>query len=79
MWANRKNPRTPCIIVLTEDGISPQTPRWRMYNSTCARWIPSGVSGVPGQIGDRRQLGARHRVRLERQQNGIRHGISPAI
>ena len=23
MWANRKNPRTPCLIVLTEDGIRP--------------------------------------------------------
>ncbi len=29
-WANRKNRRTPCIIVLTEDGISPPSPRWRM-------------------------------------------------
>jgi hypothetical protein len=33
-----------CIIVLTEDGIRPVSPRWRMYNSTCARWIPTSGS-----------------------------------
>jgi hypothetical protein len=27
MWANRKNPRTPCIIVTTEESMSPQLPR----------------------------------------------------
>jgi hypothetical protein len=30
MWANRKNPRTVCIEVLTEEVISPDSPRWRM-------------------------------------------------
>ena len=44
MWANRKNPRTPCIIVLIEESISPQSPRWRMYSSTWARWIPTSGS-----------------------------------
>jgi len=43
MWANRKNPRTPCIIMLTEESINPDSPSWRMYSSTCARWIP--ISG----------------------------------
>jgi hypothetical protein len=36
------------------------------------------VAGVPGQVGDSRQLGRRHRVRLERQQDGVRHGMLPA-
>jgi hypothetical protein len=44
MWANRKNPRTPCIIVLIEDAISPDSPSPRMYSSTCARWIPTSGS-----------------------------------
>lgn len=30
MWANRKNPRTPCIIVVTDETRSPLSPRWRM-------------------------------------------------
>jgi hypothetical protein len=34
MWANRKKPRTPCNIVLIEDGLNPLSPRWRMYSST---------------------------------------------
>jgi hypothetical protein len=29
------------------------------------------VAGVPGQIGDRRQLGTRYRVRLEWQQKAV--------
>jgi hypothetical protein len=33
MWANRRNPRTPCIVVLIEDGIRPVSPRWRMKSS----------------------------------------------
>lgn len=41
MWANRKNPRTPCIIVLVEEARSPVSPRWRMYSSTWARWMPT--------------------------------------
>jgi hypothetical protein len=44
MWANRKDPRTPCIIVLTDDGMSPVSPRCRMYSSTWARWIPTSGS-----------------------------------
>jgi len=40
MWY-RKNPRTPCIIVTTEESISPDSPSWRMYSSTWARWIPT--------------------------------------
>lgn len=44
MWANLKNPRAPCIIVLIEEGINPQPPRCRMYSSTWARWIPSSGS-----------------------------------
>jgi hypothetical protein len=30
MCAKRKNPRTACIIVLTEEGISPHSPRCGM-------------------------------------------------
>ncbi len=30
MWANRKKPRTPCIIVLTEETRRPLPPRCRM-------------------------------------------------
>jgi hypothetical protein len=30
MWANRKNPRTACIIVFTEESIRPASPRSRM-------------------------------------------------
>jgi len=40
MWANRKYPRTACIIVLTEE-FNPRSPRPRMYSSTWARWIPA--------------------------------------
>ena len=40
MWANRKYPRTACIIVTTEVSIRPCSPSWRMYSSTWARWIP---------------------------------------
>jgi hypothetical protein len=35
--ANRKKPRTPCNIVLIEDGLNPLSPRSRMYSSTWAR------------------------------------------
>src|SRR5688572_12096502 len=31
MWANRKNPRTACIIVVTEESISPASPSCPMY------------------------------------------------
>jgi hypothetical protein len=30
MWANLKNPRTPCIIVLTEETLRPLSPRCRI-------------------------------------------------
>jgi hypothetical protein len=30
MWANRKKPRTACIEVVTEEAISPDSPRYRM-------------------------------------------------
>ncbi len=30
MWANRKKPRTACIIVTTEESINPKSPSWRM-------------------------------------------------
>ncbi len=46
MWANRKNPRTACIIVVTEESIRPATPGWRMYSSTWARWIPTSGSSL---------------------------------
>ena len=36
-----------------------------------------GVARVPGQVGDRRLLRRRHRVGLERQQDGVRHGMLP--
>ncbi len=36
MWAKRKYPRTACIIVTTEESISPRSPSWRMYSST---WV----------------------------------------
>ena len=39
-----KDPGTPCIIVFTEETLSPPSPRWRMYSSTCARWIPTSGS-----------------------------------
>ena len=29
------------VDVFTEEGISPESPRCRMYSSTCARWIPT--------------------------------------
>ena len=56
MWANRKNPRMPCIIVLIEDGISPVSARWRMNSSTCARCIPTSASSplVSHQANQRR-------------------------
>ena len=44
MWANRKNPRTACIIVVTDESMSPASPSCRMYNSTWARWIPRSGS-----------------------------------
>jgi len=28
MWANRKNPRTPCIMVTTEESISSDSANW---------------------------------------------------
>jgi len=36
-----EEPTATCIIVLTEESISPQLPRCRMYSSMCARWIPT--------------------------------------
>ena len=30
MWANQKNPRIACIEVLTEEAMSPDSPRCRM-------------------------------------------------
>jgi hypothetical protein len=33
-----------------------------------------GVTRVPGQVRDSRQLGRRHRVGLEREQGSVRHG-----
>ena len=55
MWANRKYPRTPCIIVTIEESISPQSPRWRMYSSTWARLIPiSGSSPLPSHQANQR-------------------------
>lgn len=30
MWAQRNSPRTPCIIVTTEESISPDSASWRM-------------------------------------------------
>ena len=44
MCANRKNPRTPCIIVVTVESINPASPNWRMYSSTGALWIPTNGS-----------------------------------
>jgi hypothetical protein len=41
MWANRKKPRTACIIVRTVESISPESASWRMYSLTWARWIPT--------------------------------------
>ena len=35
------------------------------------------VTGLPVEIGDSRQVGRRHRVTLERQQDGIRMGGLP--
>ena len=48
MWANRKYPRTACMEVFTDHDISPDSPRWRMYSSTCARWIPTSGSSSLG-------------------------------
>jgi hypothetical protein len=36
------------------------------------------VTRIPREIGHGGQLGRRHRVRLERQQEGLRHGMLPA-
>jgi hypothetical protein len=33
-----------CIEVVTEEAISPDSPRYRMYSSMCARWIPTSGS-----------------------------------
>jgi hypothetical protein len=57
-----------------ETGLAPLEPAPKLVGVLAVR-----VSGVPGQIRDRRQLGAGHRVGLERQQDGVRHGCSPAI
>jgi hypothetical protein len=43
MCANRKKPRTACIMARTEESMRPWSPRWRMYSSTWARWArPAG-------------------------------------
>jgi hypothetical protein len=47
IWAHRKNPRTACIIVLTEDGLKPWSPRWRIYTALrdLAGCRPAGRAG----------------------------------
>jgi hypothetical protein len=37
VWAKRKYPRTACIIVTTDESISPRSPRPRMYGRDDAR------------------------------------------
>jgi hypothetical protein len=39
-----ENPRTACIEVLTEEAISPDSPRCRMWSSMWARWISTSGS-----------------------------------
>jgi hypothetical protein len=44
MWANRKNPRTACIIVLTDEAINPALPSWGMQSSMWPRWTSTSGS-----------------------------------
>jgi hypothetical protein len=53
-------------------GLAPLEPPAQLVGIQVVR-----ASGIPGQLGDRRQLAARHRVGLERQQDGVRHGMLP--
>ena len=70
MWANRKKPRTPCIIVLVEDAISPAAPRLRMYNST--RY--ENASNGPCAPRTRRPSSPRLRGRLTRRRASSSQG-----
>ena len=59
MWANRKKPRTPCIMVLTEEFRTPVSCRWRMaaVHAVHAAWRPANPLMTPGPTARRAAMG----------------------
>ena len=44
MWAKPKYSGAACVVVFTEESISPDSPSWRTWSSTWAGWIPTSGS-----------------------------------